>query len=72
MNLETNLQMLDKVNKYADYEFNFSKFSCKYLLSIEKSETEGLVETETVIFVSNSFYYHESDCDGRKYNNTVH
>ena len=26
MNLETNLQMLDNVNKYADYEFNFIKF----------------------------------------------
>ena len=23
MNLETNFQMLDKVNKYAEYEFNF-------------------------------------------------
>ena len=26
MNLETNFQILDKVNKYAEYEFNFFNF----------------------------------------------
>ena len=32
MNLETNLQMLDKVNKYADHEINFQN-----LLYIKKA-----------------------------------
>ena len=43
MNLKTNFQMLDKVNKYADYEFNFFQLfrTYKYLLSIEKARPKG-------------------------------
>ena len=37
MNLETNFQILDKVNKYVEYEFNFFNILCKYLLSLEKA-----------------------------------
>ena len=38
MNLETNFQMLDKVNKYAEYEFIFFKFYVN-IYSLLKSET---------------------------------
>ena len=39
MKSEGSFQILDEVKKYADYELNFFKFLCKYLSSIEKSET---------------------------------
>ena len=37
MNLETNFQMLDEVNKYAECELNFSNFNVNIYCPLEKS-----------------------------------
>ena len=42
MNLETYFQMLDKVNKYADNEFNFSQiYNVNFYRLLNKARPKG-------------------------------
>ena len=67
MNLETNLQMLVKVNKYTDHESILSNFYYKYLLSIEKNRGEEFVYSYLYLI----YTYYDVQVMSRLSNNLV-